>query len=517
MASRRISVRKIKEILKLKWDEGLSNRQIAISCNVSPSTVSDLVQRAAHANLSWPSVQQIPDEDLENMLYVKIGSRKPDHMMPDWQKVHKELMMPGVTLRLLWWEYKETHPDGFQYSQFCYHYRQWARHLSVVMRQTHKAGEKLFVDWAGQTVPIYDRTTGASTDAYLFVAVLGVSNYTFAYLFPSMVLPNWISAHCLAFEFLGGTTAIVVPDNLKTGVTKSNYYDPDLNPTYADLARHYGVVVLPTRVRRPNDKAKVEQGVLHAERWILAALRHYKFFSVDEANQATAEKLEILNTKPFQKLDGSRTSWFLEIDKPALKPLPKTRYEFRQWKRTTVHMDYHVEFDKRFYSVPYKLVGKTVEILATQNMIAIYYKGERVATHRLLNGPKQHSTDLQHMPASHRAYATRNPEEMAIEASKIGPHAKSWVHSVFETCLHPEQGYRMVAGMLSLLKTYQPEQVDKACQRAIKYEAFSYRSLKSILDKGLEGLALTTLDYSPLPEHENVRGAQYYAAKGGDS
>lgn len=490
MATRRISVRKIREILKLKWQDGLSNRQIATSCNVSPSTVSDLVQRAAHAGLSWPSVQEMTDRALEAMLYVDVSIRKPPQAMPDWQKVHKELSRPGVTLKLLWWEYKEIQPDGFQYTQFCYHYRQWAKHLDVVMRQHHKAGEKVFVDWAGQTVPIHNPVTGDTSDAYLFVATLGATNYSFVRLYPSMDLKNWIQAHCVAFEFFGGIPAIVVPDNLKTGVTKPNYYDPDINPTYADMARHYGVVVLPARIRKPNDKAKVESAVLHVERKILAALRDHTFFSIEEANEAIAEKLEGMNNEPFQKLEGLRTSWFLELEKPALKPLPPKRYEFRQWKKATVHMDYHVEFEKHLYSVPFKLVGKSVEILATQTMVEVFYQGMLVATHKRLGKLERYSTKTEHMPASHQKYASRSPETMEAWAGKIGDHVQEWAHHLFERCQHPEQGYRSVLGVIQLSSKYTAERVDNACKRAISYGAYSYRSVKSILEKGLDNLSL---------------------------
>ena len=517
MATRRISVRKIREILKLKWQDGLSNRQIATSCNVSPSTVSDLVQRAAHAGLSWPSVQEMTDRALEAMLYVDVSIRKPPQAMPDWQKVHKELSRPGVTLKLLWWEYKEIQSDGFQYTQFCYHYRQWAKHLDVVMRQHHKAGEKVFVDWAGQTVPIHNHVTGDTSDAYLFVATLGATYYAFVRLYPSMDLRNWIQAHCVAFEFFGGIPAIVVPDNLKTGVTKPNYYDPDINPTYADMARHYGVVVLPARIRKPNDKAKVESAVLHVERKILAALRDHTFFSVEEANEAISEKLEGMNNEPFQKLEGSRTSWFLELEKPALKPLPPKRYEFRQWKKATVHMDYHVEFEKHLYSVPFKLVGKSVEILATQTMVEVFYQGMLVATHKRLGKWERYSTKTEHMPASHQKYASRSPETMEAWAGKIGDHVQEWAHHLFERCQHPEQGYRSVLGVIQLSSKYTAERVDNACKRAISYGAYSYRSVKSILEKGLDNLSLDHAVQAALPDHEYVRGAKYYAAGGGES
>jgi transposase len=510
-------VRKIKEVLKLKWHDGLSNRKIATSCNVSPSTVSDLVQRAAHAGLSWPSVQEMTDRALEELLYVGVSVRKPPDAMPNWQAVHKELSRPKVTLKLLWREYKEIQPDSFQYTQFCYHYRQWAKHLDVVMRQHHKAGEKLFVDWAGQTVPIHNPITGEISEAYLFVAALGASNYAFVRLYPSMELRNWIQAHCLAFEFFGGTPVIVVPDNLKTGITKPNYYDPDLNPTYADMARHYDVIVLPARVRKPNDKAKVESAVLHVERRILAALRDYTFFSVDEANDAIAEKLQEVNNEPFQKLDGSRTTWFLELDKPALSSLPEKRYEFRQWKKATVHMDYHVEFEKRFYSVPYKLVGKSVEVLATQTMVEIFYQGIPVAAHKRCGKFERFSTKSEHMPPSHQKYASRSPETMEAWAGQIGEHVQEWAHNLFERCRHPEQGYRAVLGVIRLSNKYTSERVNNACKRAIIYGAYSYRSVKSILEKGLDSVSPDHLTQTALPEHENVRGAEYYAVGGGES
>jgi len=307
----------------------------------------------------------------------------------------------------------------------------------------------------------------------------------------------WVLGHCLAFEFFGGTPVIVVPDNLKTGVTKPNYYDPDINPTYADMARHYGVIILPTRVRKPSDKAKVENAVLHGERSILAALRDYTFFGHDEANAAVSEELEKLNNRPFQKLHGSRTSWFLEVDKPALRPLPDRRYEFRQWKRATVHMDYHVEFDKSLYSVPYQLVGKSLEILATQTLVEVYHQGMLVATHKRCGRHQRHSTLKEHMPSSHRHYAGRSPESVAAWAGKLGEHAEEWANGLFERCQHPEQGYRTVLGVIRLAKKYSPERVNRACKRAIAFGAYTYRSIKSILEKGLDSVPVDP----PSPRH----------------
>ena len=334
MANKRKSMRKVREVLRLAQEAGLNQRQVARSLSLSPTTVGEYLRRAETAGLTWPLPPELDDAQLEAQLYPLPARGKDDtRPMPDWAEVHRELKRKGVTLLLLWQEYKAIHPDGLQYSQFCDRYRYFAGKLDLVMRQHHRAGEKLFVDYAGQTVEVVDRHTGEVRQAQIFVAVLGASNYTYAEATWTQQLPDWIGAHVRAFGFLGGTSEVVVPDNLRSAVSKAHRYEPDLNPTYAELARHYGVAVLPARARRPRDKAKAEVAVQMVERWILAVLRHRSFFSLAELNREIARLLERLNTRPFKKLPGSRRALFEQLDRPALRPLPAQPYVFAEWKR----------------------------------------------------------------------------------------------------------------------------------------------------------------------------------------
>jgi len=362
MSQASLSMRKIEEVLRLKYEVGLSHRAIAQSCGVSSSTVSTYVTHAKAAGVSWPLPEEMSAKQLEEKLFPERGSDGSKIPQPVWSSVYKELKGKGVTLSLLWVEYRQAHPDGYSYSQFCHRYRQWRKHLNPTMRQTHRAGEKLFVDYAGQTVQVVDPDTGEMREAQIFVATLGASSYTYAEAHWSQSLPNWIGAHVRALAFLGGTPQLLVPDNLKAGVTSANLYEPDINPTYQDFARHYGVAVVPTRVRKPRDKAKVEVGVQVVERWILARLRHRTFFSLAELNQAIGELLAELNRREMKHVGQSRLALFEELDKPALSPLPERPYEFALWKKARVHIDYHVSFEKRYYSVPYTLTGRVCQI-----------------------------------------------------------------------------------------------------------------------------------------------------------
>ena len=365
MAYTRLSMRKTREILRLHHSAALSNRAIARSLKLSASTVSECLARARAAAVRWPLPGTMTDTALEQALYPPPPERSVPRPLPAWATVHQELKRKGVTLMLLWEEYKAAHPNGVMYSAFCDHYRAWCGQLDVVMRQDHRAGDKLFIDYAGQTVPIVNRDTGEINQAQIFVAVLGASNYTYAEATLTQTLPDWIGAHTRAFAFLGGVPNVLVPDNLKAAVTTAHRYEPDLNPTYQDMANHYGVAVVPTRVRKPRDKAKVEVAVQIVERTILAVLRHRSFFSLAELNAAIRELLHTLNTRAFKKLSGSRRSLFESVDKPALNPLPSTRYEYAEWKKVRVHIDYHVEFQRHYYAVPHALIRKQLDLRIT--------------------------------------------------------------------------------------------------------------------------------------------------------
>ena len=376
-------MRKIREVLRLYLALKLSTRAIARSCGLSPSTVSDYVSRAKVAQIGWPLPSEFEDDSaLEQHLFrdhAPAIARRPE---PDWPYVHAELRRSRhVTKLLLWQEYREGHADGLGYSQFCDRYAQWARHLSATMRQTHRAGEKMFVDFSGDGIPIVDAPSGESQIAKLFVAVLGASNLTYVEPVLHEDLPTWIGCHVRAFEFFGGVPEIVVPDNPKVAVKSPDRYDPELNPTYADLAQHYGVAVIPARVRKPRDKAKVEQAVLLAERWIIAVLRHRSFSSITELRDAIRPLVEKLNARTMKKLKKSRREIFEAIERPALKSLPSTPFEMTHWSKLKVDLDYHVEHDHHWYSVPYTLIGKVVEIRATERIIEVIHRGHRIASH----------------------------------------------------------------------------------------------------------------------------------------
>ncbi len=510
MTQASLSMRKIEEILRLKFEAKLSHRAIAQSCNMSPSTVSAYVTHAKAAGLSWPLPEGMTEEQLEKRMFPgkKPGRRKLAQR--DWLSVHKELKRKGVTLSLLWVEYKQSHPEGYSYSQYCHHYREWKKHLNPTMRQKHKAGEKLFVDYAGHTAAVVDPKTGAVREAQIFVATLGASNYTYAEAHWSQSLPNWIAAHVRVLVFLGGAPQLLVPDNLKAGVTSPNLYEPDINPTYQDFASHYGVAVVPTRVRKPRDKAKVEVGVQVVERWVLARLRDRTFFSLADLNKAMAELLAELNRREMKHLGQSRLTLFEELDKPALAPLPERPYEFALWKKARVHIDYHVSFEKHHYSVPYKLTGKEVDIRACEKTIEIYHQRQRVASHPRSASQGGYSTHRLHMPAEHQFYSQWSPERFLRWAQDIGEQTGVLVSRVLDGRRHPEQAYRSCLGILGLAKRYSPERLEAACTRANSAGIRSYKGVHNILKHQLDQVPLDPTPATPLPSHANIRGEHYY-------
>lgn len=512
MPAERLTMRKTREILRLKLECNLSNRQVAKSCSVSRSTVADYVRRATAAGLIWPLPDDMDDSRLEQALFTQPsripGDQRP---VPDFSYIHRELKRKGVTLILLWQEYKEQYPQGYQYSQFCNLYRMWCGKLDPVMRQEHRAGEKLFVDYSGLCVPITDRCTGKTHDAQIFIACLGASNYTYAEATWTQGLADWISSHIRTFEFLGGVPQLVIPDNLKSGVTRACRYEPDLNPTYLDMAHHYQTVVIPARVRAPKDKAKVEVGVQIVERWILARLRKRTFFSLTELNRTISALLDELNRKPFQKLPGSRQSIFESLDKPALMSLPVHRYEFAEWKKARVHLDYHVEVDRHYYSVPHSLLKKELDIRMTAHTVECFYKGRRVASHVRNEQKGRHTTRVEHMPKSHQQYAKWTPARLIAQAEKIGPKTAELVEAIFNSRLHPLQGVRSCLGILRLGKSYGEDRLEAACGRALSIGGRSYKSVASILKNGLDRKPLAgEREPDVAIDHANIRGAHYY-------
>ena len=505
-------MRKINEVLRLRWEKGFSARQIAQSCDIARSTVKDYLDRAQLVGLTWPVPDDLNDAAVEQMLFPPVAHIEADkRVMPPMDYIQRELRRKGVTLQLLWYEYKRTNPDGYQYSQFCWRYHQWRGKLDVCLRQAYRAGEKLFVDYAGQTIPITDSLSGKTRDAYLFVATLGASNYTFARASFSQDLPSWISAHVRALDFFGAVPEMIIPDNLKSGVTKPCYYEPDINPTYLGMALHYGTVIIPARVAKPKDKAKVETAVKIAEMWILAALRNHTFFSLEELNKAVAEKLIEFNNRKFKKMEGSRRSLFETIDKPALKPLPIQAYEYAEWKKATVNIDYHITVDDHHYSVPYQLAKEQVDVCFTVGTVEILFKNKRVASHARSYEKWRHTTLVEHMPKSHQKYLEWTPSRIIAWAGKNGSHTGTMVSRIIESRRHPEQGFRSCLGVMRLAKHYSSERLEAACARALSLNACSYKHVKSILEKGLDKQPLSPASDSAVPVlHYNIRGKDYY-------
>ncbi len=506
---RRLSMRKIKEIIRLKAS-GLSNRQIANSCKASPSTISEVLCSAEKQNLTWPEVQPLDETELEHKLFPNRFQVKGSRPGLDLEYLHRELFRKDVTLQLLWEEYKRDNPDGYQYSYFCEIYQKWRGTLDVRMRQQHKAGEKTLVDFAGQTVPVQDPLTGEIWQAHIFVAVLAATDYTFAMATRDETLENWISGHIHAFEYFGGLTEILIPDNPRALVTRACRYEPELNRTYQEMAEHYGVAVIPARPRKARDKAKAEKAVQLVEYQILAKLRKRTFFSLEELNQAIYELLIELNNKPYQKINGTRYSLFEELEKPLLKPLPAHRYEFADWKVAKVNIDYHVEAEKNFYSVPYQLVKKEVMLRITASTVEIMRKGKRVTSHERLYGKGKHSTFSEHMPKSHQEHAQWTPFRILQWVAASGPKTTELAQAIMKSKSHPEQGFRTCLGLIRLGERYSKQRLEAACARALIFNSLSYRSVRSILEKGLDHLPdCESPPFEPI-HHQNVRGPNYF-------
>jgi transposase len=507
-------MRKTKEVLRLRFELGLGLRQIARSCSLGLGTIHEYLQRAKAAGIGWPLPEGWDEEKLESVLFGGAPSRTvdPNKAAPDFSAIHDQKQRHRhVTLQLLWDEYKQANPEGYGYSRFCELYHRWLHKLDVVLRQEHKPGEKMFVDWAGSTIPIHDAQGGPLQAGHLFVAVLGASSYTYAEATSDEQLTNWIGAHVRAFEFYQGVPALVIPDNTKTGVTKACRYDPDLNPTYQELAAHYGVGVVPARPYKPRDKAKVESGVQIVERWIIAALRHHQFFSLGEANHQIRGLLDRLNARAFRKREGSRASLFATIDRPVLRPLPLERFDLSQWSRARVNIDYHIAFDTNFYSVPYNLVHELVEVRSTPTTVEILHKGQRVASHLRAPGHGHAITIAEHRPKSHQAHLEWTPSRLVDWAQSVGPNTARLLERILEDKPHPEMGYRGCLGIMRLAREYSPARMEAAAERALLTGACRYQSVKSILKNSLDVLPVATdVSASPPAWHVYVRGAEYF-------
>jgi transposase len=505
-------MRKIREVLRLTHELGLSVREVSKATGVGKTSVGEFVARAKVIGITWPIPVEINDAELEKRLFTPPGVHEgPTRQSPDWAKVHEEVKRRGVTLMELWEEYRGQMADGYGYARFCQLYAEWKKRISPTMRQTHIAGDKLFVDWAGHKVPIIDEMTGEVHEAHIFVAALGASSYIYSEGRWTEKLPDWIGAHVNTFDFLGGVTKAVVPDNPKVAVIKPSRYEPGINRTYQDLADHYGFVVLPARVRRPRDKAKVENAVGIVSRYLRGKLRNRRFFSLEELNGAIRECLTIINARTMKRLNKSRNELFASIDQPALKPLPAERYPYADWKRCTVAPDYHVEVEKHYYSVPFRLLREVIEARYTDKTVELLHRGVRVASHVRSYVPYKHTTLPEHMPSSHRRYAEWTPARMLRMAGQIGPATVALFEAIMKAKPHPEQGFRTCLGIIRLVDSYGPQRMEAAAKRGNDIGATNLGSIKSILEKGLDkAYAPSQVPDLPPVHHGNIRGRGYY-------
>jgi len=503
-------MRQVSEVLRLAAG-GLSLREISRSLNIGHTTAREYLERARGASLSWPLPPEVNEAELEVRLYPSLPPSAVSRPLPDWLTVHRDLKRSKhVTLKLLWLEYRNVHPDGLGYSQFSDRYRQWAGRQETVMRLSYPAGERMFLDFCGDTVPVVDRQTGETRQAQVFAAALGFSGYLYAEAFWSQDLESWLTAHVHAFEAVGGVVQLLVPDNLKAGVTRACWYDPEINPSYLELARYYGAAVLPARPRHPRDKAAIEAGVQVIERWVLAPLRNHRFFELSALNAAIRGQLVEVNGGSFRGLSVSRAD-LLGDERAGLLPLPPSRYELATFKRAKVSIDYHVQFDDAYYSVPFRLVGEVVEVRATRGTVEILHKGQRVASHLRTHVKGRYVTDPEHMPAAHREHLQWTPSKLIEWGQSVSPAVGEVVETILRTRPHPEHGYRACLGLKRLAKSHGPERLGAACERALAMRSPGYRTVAAILKSGMDRVqsgqrppATTVI------QHENVRGPEYY-------
>ncbi len=510
-------MRKIKEILRLRYEIGLSLRGVSQSLNIGYGTVSDYIKRAEQANVSWPIPSDMDERDLGLLLFPTqplTGQRR--FAEPDFMICFMELKKTTkVTRHLLWQEYRQQHPDdGYSYAQFCHRFKEWQGKQKRSMRQIHIAGEKMFVDYAGPTMDMVNPDTGEIRTAQIFVAVLGASSFTFACAHWSQQLPDWLDAHVQALTYFGGVPEIIVPDNLLSAVSKTHRYEPRINASYLQLAEHYQTAIIPARPYKPKDKSKAEIGVQVVERWIMARLRHQQFFTLTSLNQAIRLLVDELNDKPFQKLPGTRRSQFEQLDKPVLRPLPSNPYQYTDIKRARVHIDYHIEYDRHYYSVPHHLVKQEVEVQVCDNTVAVYHHGQRIASHLRSYSKGTHTTLREHMPEAHKSVHDWSPERFLKWADNIGSETHKVVSILLQKKRHPEQNYRAVLALLSNAKKYSNERLNNACGRALLINSPTRSSIESILKQGLDKVVIETDEIMQeglaLDTHENVRGEDYY-------
>jgi transposase len=510
MPGQRLPMRKVRDVLRLRAS-GMSKRKIAASLSIGATAAADCIRRARRAGLSWPLPEDLSDEALERILYPPPQVSATDRRSrPDWPTIHRELRRPGVTLQLLWEEYRCAHPDGYGYSRYCELYRAWEGRLSPTMRQLHVVGERMFVDYAGTTLEVVDGTTGEVRVCQLFVATLGASNYTYAEATFTQRLVDWIGSHVRAFAFFGGVTAQIVSDNLRSGITRACFYEPAVNRSYAEMAAHYGTAVVPARPRKPRDKAKVEVTVQVATRWIIAKLRNRRFFSLVEINAAIRDLVTQLNARVTRHLGTSRCALFDEIERHALKALPVEPYLYAEWKECKVSFDYHVEVERHYYSVPHALLRETVWVRITARTVEVFHRGTRIAAHMRSSSDRRHTTVREHMPSSHRRYADWTPERIRRQAGDIGRNTATLIEIIMRERPHPEQGFRASIGIIRLLKSYGRDRLEAACGRALLIGARSFTSVNSILKNNLEVKRPAPAADEPAITHPNIRGPRYF-------
>ena len=504
-------MRKIREVLRLRFGQGLSQRAIGGSLGLSAGAVNACLSRARLSGLGWPLPDGLDDARLEALLYPPLPQVATEQRpVPDWAVVHRELRRRDMTLALLWEEYRggAGAQDGFGYSWFCDLYRAWAGRLKPTLRQVHPAGERVFVDFAGRTMEVIDGASGEVRRAEIFVAALGASSYIFAQATWTQSLPDWISAHVAMLTAIGGVPRQIVSDNLRAGITRACFYEPLVNRTYADMASHYGTAVVPARPYKPRDKAKVEVGVQVVQRWILARLRNRRFFSLAELNQAIGDLVAWVNDRPMRGWGTTRRALYEQLDQPALRALPPTPYEYADWKRCRVNLDYHIEIAKHFYSVPFRLLREEVDARITARTVEIFHRGKLVATHLRSLRPHRPTTSPEHMPSSHRRYRDWTHERILREAAAVGDDTVALAEIILRARPHPEQGFRSCIGILRLVTRYDAERVDAACARAQALGTRSYSSVATILKNAQEQKAADPEQPGLL--HENIRGPGYY-------
>lgn len=506
----KISMRKISEILRLRYELKRSYRDIASGLKLSISTVSDYLARAKGAGINWPLPPELTEQDLYNKLFLPANNAKKYKPLPNWEEIHQELRKKGITLQLLWREYRVQHSDGLGYSQFCNYYSAYKKTINPVMRQIYKAGDKTFVDYAGMKMEWID-SNGEVFTAEIFVGCLGASQLIFAEATATQQLPDWLNSHINMFEFFGGVTEIIVPDNLRAGVTKAHRYDPDINANYQHFAEYYSIAIVPARAGQPKDKAKAENAVSIIERQILAPLRHMTFCSIGEINMEIRKRLLILNNQLLQKMKVSRQQLFEQIDKPALKPLPPERYQYATWKKAKINIDYHFVFEEHYYSAPYTYLGKQTEIRATAKTVECFYANERIAVHQRNYKKHGFSTLVEHMPKAHQEQARYSIDAIKNWANKIGNNSTQFVERLIKTRAFPQQAYRACLGVLRLSNKYGEFRLEKACKKALLVGATRYKQVEDILKNNLEEVPTGNNITEPaLLNHDNIRGSTYY-------